>query len=201
MKKICILGPDGSGKTTLIPNLCKELEKAGFNTASISSTKAYTAISHWSKHWREQLVSEHSTNLERFNAALCLYRGNLKWYMDSQADINLTDYLVIDRGGSSLVTYNRIRHENQFSLIPEVDFAIYVTSPFDVLTERLMQRKTDDFQDNDLEFRKHVYSLGESDFLHWLSISNTKGMIHDTSTNTSAANAKIICDFILSFKA
>lgn len=199
MEQICFLGPDGSGKSTLIPLFAKELEARGLASACISTTKpvpTYPA----SEKWREQLVSPSSTNFERFNAAHCLYVANVSYFVKRVApeNLGLLDCLVLDRGGSSMITYNPIPNRKlQMVQIPEVGFAFYITAGFDQLTERIRARGVTDYQDTNEEFRRKVYENGEQDFNDWLDSSGTKGVVFDTSAGTSEENAKQLAEIFI----
>lgn len=200
MQQICFLGPDGSGKSTLIPLFAKELERRGLASACISTTKPVPGDPTTEK-WRKQLLSSDSTDFERFNAAHCLYIANVTYYLERVASSNLglLDCLVLDRGGSSMITYNPIQNRKlQMSQIPKVDFAFYVTASFDHLTERIRARGVTDYQDTNEEFRRKVYENGEQDFNDWLDASGTKGVVFDTSTGTSEENAKQLAEIFIS---
>lgn len=200
MKTVCVLGPDGSGKSTLIPKLVDIFQNKGnLNVASFSSTKPVPDMD-ISYIWREQLISESSSNFERLNAARRLYYANLNHFI-SLLDPDLApllDVLIVDRGGSGLVSYNPIRHENQFALIPHADVAIYLNSEFEMLTERIRERGSSDFQDTNLAYRKQVWERGPADFQNWLAQNpQMKGFEYDTTHKNSQQTANELYELIL----
>jgi len=196
MKTICILGVDGAGKSSTIPHICRRLEFFHKNVISVSTTKPIPDLS-VSHYWRAQLVDKDTTAFERFNAAISLYEANVKFHLSSIRNLQLVDYFVLDRGGSSFVTFNKIHRIDQFAMIPKVNAGIYFTAPFEVLSERLSERGGTDFQDTDYTFRKQVFETGIADFDHWLTFSDTKGLIYDTSIENVVQNAHEIANWIL----
>lgn len=196
MKTVCILGVDGAGKSSTIPHICRRLEFFNKNVIFVSTTKPIADLS-VSHYWRAQLIDKDTTSFERFNAAISLYEANLKFHLSTIRNLQLVDYFVLDRGGSSFVTFNKIHRIDQFAMIPQVNAAVYFTAPFEVLSERLSERGGTDYQDTDYTFRKHVFETGIADFDHWLASSDTKGLIYDTSVENVVQNAFEIANWIL----
>jgi thymidylate kinase len=191
MLKVCVLGPDGSGKSSLIPALAKHLRESSLMVAIISSTTALSSRPETTA-WREQLVSPDTTATDRFYAALGLYHANMSHFLSKCCAAHVfPDVLIIDRGYSSLVTYNRVPTLTlsfQESLIPYIDVPIYVDAPFDQLSVRLAKRGGTDYQDTDLEFREKIWQQGPADFCSLakerkdagLFIMNTDGHFADS---------------------
>jgi thymidylate kinase len=200
MKTVCILGPDGSGKTTVIPRLAQMLqEQAGLNTVTSSTTREIPGVPVTSM-WRKQLLNPSSTTFERFNAARELYLANVSVAVSAVSDDlrDSLDILLLDRGGSSMITYNRICHTDQFSLIPPVDVGVYLDCSFERLTERIVARGTTDFQDTDFLFRKNVWENGPLDFSEWrVKADNMKGIYVDTTDKTPEQTAQALYRRIL----
>lgn len=193
MKTICFLGPDGAGKTTIIRYFKKILEtERNVSVASVSTTQTVPGYA-VSDAWRQTLVSADSTNFERFNAAYCLYNANISHFVRRECPdlVNDLDYLVLDRGGSSMVTYNPLPDRDaQFEKIPHVDYAFYVDAQMDILTTRLMERSTHDFQDTNHEFRERVHTAGPEDFRNWIQKANIAGYFLFTNNGTAEENAQ-----------
>lgn len=200
MKKVCLLGMDFAGKSTILPLLVKELEKHNKNVAVVKSTHSTIEQRH-NDLWRQQLVSEETTNLQRFNAALMLYESNMNLLNQSTDSMiyNKIDFLLIERGFSDLAAYNRVYPlDTQIKLIPDVDFAFYIRASWDVLNARAAKRISTDFQDTDTKFREKIFNEGPNMFEHFSRIKiNTVCHFVDTSTESPLHHAQTICELLL----
>jgi len=163
MKSFLITGPDGCGKTTIIPLVSKALTAKKISNYIVYTTsvipddpKAVDA--------RKMLVSPHTLDSDRFYAAKYLYEQNVARALAENQEV---DAVIIERGFSSMQTYNLVPEltlPEQQALIPAVDYAIYIDAPFHALTSRLARRKTTDYQDTNLEFRTRVWKEGLRDY-------------------------------------
>lgn len=167
MKTVCFLGPDGSGKSTIIPLVANRLNELNVYNEKIVTTRPIHGVEH-SFQYRKELVDKDTSAHDRFMAAWHLYNLNLHSYIHGADRNDMPEILLIERGFSSMLTYNRVNRwpeSYQISLIPKVDLAVYIDSPFESLTERLSTRVTTDFQDLDYEYREYVYNQGILDLV------------------------------------
>lgn len=164
MFQVCFLGPDFSGKSTLIPLVQELLQtRTTLTVGSCSSTKA-VASQLASYEYRRKLVAAETSSYDRFHAAQHLYRMNLHEFKKN----NAVDIVLIDRGFTSFFDFNIVDTYStcyQMSLIPKVDIAFYINSPWEDLERRAALRVSTDFQDVNLDFRKRVYADGLQTFI------------------------------------
>lgn len=176
MKTVCLLGPDGSGKDTILDFMVEQAKERGLLVDVVYTTKTLPG-NQYSVLLRQTLGSSSATNAERFNAAWHLYK--LNEYEWQKKNVNC-DYLIYYRGNSSFLTYNFIDglpEGYQASIIPKTDIAVYLDAPFDDLTERIKRRKSSDFQDLNEPYRRKVWEEGRVDFLEFNKQFNIKHMI------------------------
>lgn len=180
MFKVCIIGPDGSGKTSLIPAIAANIKGL---SVDIIRTTAVVPGDELTYEWRKDLLSEDTTPFRRFMCAFGLYTTNFNNYVLKTLR-NPPDVLIIERGYSSMITYNRVEKwslKQQQGLIPHVDFPVYVNAPFDQLTARLSRRHSTDFQDNNLEYRQKVWQQGVDDYYDLVNARNDQWLVADNS--------------------
>ena len=164
MFQVCFLGPDFSGKSTLIPLVQELLQtRTDLTVGTCSSTKP-VASQPASYEYRRQLVAEETSAYDRFHAAQHLYKMNLHEFKKN----HVVDIVLIDRGFTSFYDFNIVDVYSicyQMSLIPKVDIAFYINSPWEDLELRAALRVSTDFQDVNLDFRKRVYTDGLQTFI------------------------------------
>lgn len=184
MKKVCILGPDGCGKSTIIPIVLAQLRSNGISAAHVVTTRAIEEYP-ITKEYRARLVAADTSSGDRFHCALHLYQFAVEHYVRNNP---LPEVLLLERGASSMISYNFVPgwpEWYQIQQIPKVDLAIYIDAPFEDLTRRLHLRQTTDFQDTDLEFRLHVHKKGVEDFHKVCAQHGSKGVVIDNPDNKS----------------
>lgn len=182
MKTICLLGPDGSGKDTILDLMVNQARQNGLKVDVIYTTKA-VPNNEYSVQLRQTLGSSEISNAERFNAAWHLYK--LNEFIWEQKHSN-PDYVIYYRGNSSFLTYNfidQLPDGYQASIVPRTDMAVYLDAPFEDLTERIKRRKSFDFQDLNEPYRKHVWDAGRRDFFSFNENFNIKHTVVINSNN------------------
>lgn len=184
MKTVCLLGPDGSGKDTILDLMVEQAKERSLLVDVVYTTKVIHG-NEYSALLRQTLGSSTATNAERFNAAWHLYKLNEYEWQKKNARC---DYLIYYRGNSSFLTYNFIEglpEGYQASIVPKTDIAVYLDAPFDDLTERIKRRQSFDFQDVNEPYRRKVWEEGRLDFLDFNKHFNIKHFIATNSNNDS----------------
>lgn len=191
MKTVCVTGDDGAGKTTIIKKVVEELKGNGHHIDIISSTTAIRGVLE-TFHYRSVLVDPNSSNKDRFHAALSLWLANFNHYFQQRAGQKPADLLIIDRGSSGFITYQKVESWTtafQTLLIPRCDYDIYVTAPFVEMTGRIATRDHGrTWQDENAELRRHVYMFGVKDYEEYCQQrGQPMCIIHNTDGNIDMA--------------
>jgi len=168
--KFLIEGPDGCGKSVIIKHLISRFKANGYALYHCVTTTPNPDCP-GELNARTKLIAKDSTVEQRLIAALTLYHANMK-RAEERMKHGDWDLILIERGFSGFLAYNRIEWldiKEQAHLIPNVDHAIFISSGFEELTERIQARNKGmagnvPHQDSDLEYRKEVFDKYASYF-------------------------------------